>query len=627
MKNTHKQKHIITSTLILLILTITPHIQAAEKGFELPDGATARLGKGRIYSMQYTEDGTRLALATSMGVWLYDTIGFTEIYLLKKHKNRYAEYMAFSPDGKLLATADRIGTIHLWNTDTGNHKKGLRIQGGIVKIVFSRDGETFSILGARGSLQVRDTLTWEEKHNMSDILNYGEQGIYSLALSPDSFNIAAGDRNGLVSIYDPFSKSKKHELEGFEHIITEVALSSDDNFVVATNFRTIGWWDTNKEEIKHLIDRDLNVTALTFSPDDSLIASGSQVGDILLWDVNTGEQRQQMKGHTAKVIDIAFSSDLRTVASASVDGSVRIWDVFSGKELHVFDGYFGNFTCLDVSPDGKTVVAPTHDRTVCLWDVESAKLDTTYDKEGFFSVAEVAFNPTQNIIATASYGKFISLWDRDTDKLIKILKGHKDHVFSADFSPDGKTLVSGSKDMTVRLWDVDTLEEKQALEGHELAVTSVAFSPDGTTIASGGKDAIVRIWDANTGAKKHVLEGHELGVLSVAYSPDGTTLASVAETENIHMWNVATGKSNNLIVSDESALSSVVFHPNGKVIATGSRLGVVQLFDVNSGESLRKFESHLQRVTDLAFALDGAKLISRSDDGILYVWDVSSITQ
>lgn len=492
-------KNIIISTLILI--TITTHVQAADRSIELPDGAEARLGKGRIYSMQYAEDGTRLALATSMGVWLYDTITFTEVYLLKRHKRRFAEYMTFSPDGKILATADGTGIVHLWDTDTGEHQHQLKSQEGIVKIVFGSDGATFAMLGSSGSVKLWDALTWVEKSEFKNILNYAAQGIYGVTISPDSFNILAGHQHGLVSIFDPFSNTKKHEFEELEGMVTEVAFSSGDQLVAGADFSSLCWWDTESEELKHIISEKLYVTAITFSPDDSLIASGSQLGDILLWDVSTGEQQQEMKGHTAKVIDIAFSSDLRTVASASVDGSVRIWDVFSGKALHVFDGHFGNFTCLDVSPDGSKVVAPTHDRTVCLWDVETGKLDTTFNKEGFYAVAEVAFNPTNNMIATASYGKFISMWDRDTDKLLKMLRGHKGHVFSAAFSPDGKTLVSGSEDMTVRLWDVDTLEVRHVLEGHELAVRSVAFSPDSTTIASG-----VRMQSSESGMPTRVLK-------------------------------------------------------------------------------------------------------------------------
>ena len=624
LKNLFTQRNIIVSVLILLTLTTISYAEEATRGFELPDGATERLGKGRIYSMQYTEDGTRLALATSMGVWLYDTTVFTEIYLLKKH-SRYAEYLAFSPDGKILATADRRGVINFWDTDTGKHKLKLPTHGGIVKINFSSDGRTFGILESNGSVKVLDTQTWEEIHSFNEIINYVAFGIFSTAFSPKSFNIATGDQNGVVSIYEPISNTKIHEFKELNNIVKPVAFSSDDTFVAASNYNKICWWNTDKEERMHLID-DQYSTALTFSPEDSLIGSGSLNGDIHLWDVATGEQRQEMKGHTARVIDLAFSSDLRTIASASVDGSVRIWDVFSGKELHVFDGHFGNFTCLDVSLDGSQVVAPTHDRTVCLWDVASGKLNTTFDKEGFFAVAEVVFNPTKNIIATASYGRFISLWNSETGEQITMLKGHEDHVLSADFSPDGKTIVSGSQDKKVRLWDLDTFKVKHKLEGHEIAVTSVAFSPDGTTIASGGKDATVRIWDANTGIEIHVLEGHELGVLGVAYGPDASIIGSVAETDKIILWNASTGAKMRVIKGNESGATSILFHPNGSMLATGYKSGKIQLFNVGSGETLCKFPGHLKQVTDLGFAADNI-LVSRSDDGVLYMWDVSAVTQ
>lgn len=647
LKNTITQIHTITLTLILLMLTTVVYGQVAHKSIQLPEDATKRLGKGRIYNMQYTEDGTRLALATTMGVWIYDTIAFTELYLLKEHDRRFAEYMAFSPDGKILATADRYGDVNLWDTDTGEHQQQLKSQEGIAEIVFGTDGDTFAILSTEGSVILWDMLTWEEEQKFTNILSFRDQGIFGIALSPNSFNILTGHQHGLVAVYDPLTNAKIKEFDELKGMVTEVVFSSDDKFVAAADYSSICWWDTEKEEMTHNIGENLYVSTITFSPEDSLIATGSQIGDIRLWDVNTGEQRQTMKGHTARVIDIAFSSDLRTVASASIDGSVRIWDVFSGKALHIFDGHFGNFSCFDVSPDGTKVVAPTMDLTVCLWDVASGKLDTTFDKEGYFGVAEVAFSPTQNIIATASYGKFISIWDRETDKLLKMLKGHEESVLSTAFSPNGKTLVSGSKDKTVRLWDVETLEVKHVLEGHQLPVTSVAFSPDGTTFASGGMDAIVRLWDANTGEIKHVLGEDlleeidpdeaiivgavpgdlvltkpELAVLGVAFSPDSTTVASISKTANITLWDVATGEQNRVIVSDEPALSSILFHPDGKVIVTGSQSGVVQLFDVATGETLRQLSGHLKQVTDLAFASGGTTLISRSDDGVLYVWDV-----
>ena len=155
--------------------------------------------------MQYTEDGTRLALATSIGIWLYDTIEFTAIYLLKGHEV-YADSIAFSPDGKILATADRTGEINFWDTDTGVHQLALTIQGGIIEIVFSRDGGQFGMLDGNGSVMIWDTHTWEEEHEFSEIVNYLQQGIFSTALSPNNFSIVAGDQNGVCLNLRPYLK-------------------------------------------------------------------------------------------------------------------------------------------------------------------------------------------------------------------------------------------------------------------------------------------------------------------------------------------------------------------------------------------------------------------------------------
>ena len=204
LRNITTQKHTIKYILILVMIAITVHVEAADNSVELPDGVEARLGKGRIFSMQYSDDGTRLALATSMGVWIYDTVTYKEVYLLKGHDRRPAQILAFSTDGKMLATAAMFGTVNFWDTDTGEHQHQIIIEEGIVKVVFGIDGSTFCILGGSGSVMLFDILNWEEKHNYENILDFRKEGIFSMAISPDSFNIVTGHQNGRVAIYDAF---------------------------------------------------------------------------------------------------------------------------------------------------------------------------------------------------------------------------------------------------------------------------------------------------------------------------------------------------------------------------------------------------------------------------------------
>ena len=634
-KRRHNLKHIfsikntIVSVLsILIFITSTAYSKDTIYKIELPDGAIARLGKGRIYDMQYTDDGARIAASTSMGIWVYDAINFTEIYLLRKH-TKHADYLAFSPDGKTLVSADTLGAIHLWDMDTGKHKKELTTnRGGLLRITFNLNGTSFGVLKSNGSVILWDTSTWEEKHEFKKVFDLSERSIMSIAISQNNFLIATGNLDSSVSLYDTVNATSEHMSEAHDDsYVSSVTFNHDETLLASSSFGKVIVWDTATGEQKKLIDSIQGIVSVRISPDGNLLALMLYNGDIHLFSINSGEEFRVLKGHTGRILTTAFSSDMRTIATASVDGSVRIWNVFTGKPIQIFDGHFGNFTCLDVSPDGKTAVAPSTDLTVCLWDVATGKTKKTFNKEGFYGVAEVAFDPTGNIIATASFGKFISLWNSETSEHLTMLKGHEDHLSSVMFSPDGKMIASGSHDSTVRIWDVETYKVKYVLNGHEDIVSSVTFSPDGTTIASGSIDDRIILWDASTGEEKDVLAGHEGDVINIAFSPDGTKLASVALSSEIFLWKVESGELDKVIHAGDTGISSVMYHPNGNAIAIGWDTGEVQIIDVKSEKSLQTFSGHQKQVSDLSFALDGKNLVSLSDDGVMFVWEITAIAE
>ena len=622
MKHILTQKYILITAILILTLTNTIHAQEAKKGFELPEGATARLGNGSIIHMQYTQDGTRLALTTSMGTWLYDTINFKPIYLLKKHEYE-GLFLAFSPDGSTLATAEYSGVIHIWETDSGEHKHELMNEGGVNHIIFNNNGEKLGAFGIDGSIRFWDAITWEEIAVFPDLVHLHRHKIRGLDLSSNGFLLALGDVDGKISIMEPISGKEIQTYKQPDGTVMSLKFSPDNNLLAsASHVNTIRVWDTISTEMKLLIESPSNARNLTFSPDSSLLAGSYYTGDIVLWDVHSGKQVQVMKGHNRRVVDIAFSSDMRTLASASEDGTGRIWNVFTGEQLHVFEDHFGGYTCFDVSADGKTVAMPScYPPIACLWDIKSGKLDISMYIEVSNILSDTAFNPAGDIIAAGCYSNHISLLKRETGHLQKRFEEHQDFVLSVVFSSDGKMIAGGSKDKTVRVWDAIAMDEKHVLNGHKNEINSVAFSPDGATIASGSEDKTVRLWDANTGEEKLVLDKHESGVLRVAFSPDGATIANVANTPEIYLWDVDTGEPKKVIDGDNSGVTSVVFHPDGKVFATGGQSGVIQLFDANSGESVRKFLGHWMKVKDLRFTTDGNKLVSLCDNGILYVWD------
>lgn len=609
----------------------------------LPEGAKEWFGKGRICDVKYSPDSTRLAVATSKGVWIYDVITYQLLHFLKKHE-ALLERIVFSPDGSLFASEERFGKIHLWDANTGKHKYKLQHRAGIKHFDFSADGQTLVTLDIVGP-DINTTFfhadTGVEKQIKSMDMNHVDfiQSYYT-TFDRNNFILATGELDNTIKLWDLVKGEHKKTFEGDKGSLYCLAFSPDGKILASGsqnrprrgddgNLRsegTIDVWNAVKGKRKHRFSRDnmINIRSVAFSPDGSLLVAGDEFGGIHLMDPNTGEYKKTLEGHSGEVIVISFSSDMQTFATGSMDGSVRIWEVASGKNKQTFDGFFNLLTSFDISADGKTIVMAGKDPNVCLWDATSGKREKAFTKEWDnwrHPVENIGFIPGGNFILIMDDAKF--LWDRNTGKPAAHFLRPNTSVFSVGFSPDGKKMVTGSGDGTVLLFDVERRNKKQqVIAAHEGRVISVAYSPDGKTIVSGSKDKTIKLWDANTTAEKKVFAGHANGLTDVALSSDGKTIAAVDNTQMIYLWDVETSTQKKFRPMHAEGVLSVAFSPNGKRLAAGDIDGVVYISDTESGITQQRFMGHAGQVKRVAFAADGKVLVSLSDDGVILLWDV-----
>src|SRR5262249_21739185 len=136
----------------------------------------------------------------------------------------------------------------------------------------------------------------------------------------------------------------------------------------------------------------------------------------------------------------------------------------------------------------------------------------------------------------------VRLFQTSDWKLVAVLRGHDDVVFSAHFSPDGTRLATASFDHSVCLWDAASHTKSKTLTGHSDFVYAVAFSPDGKKLASAGKDRIVNLIDIESGKNLFTLSGMENDIMTVAFSPDGKRVVSSGFEPALYWWNPATGE-------------------------------------------------------------------------------------
>ena len=595
----------------------TPALEISEGGpriWNLPEKATVRLGKGAIgrgdRPVVFSPDGQFLAVATGIGIWLYDVPASHPLALLPSETG--VTSIAFSPEGTTIASGiEGFARIELWDVATGTQSADLAGHENIANsVAFSPDGKTL----ASGSDDSTVRL-WDRDTGMNSVTFEGHANkVSSVAFSPDGATVASGSHDERIILWNIESKTRTI-LSGHTDRVESVVFSPDGLLLASAAGGTVKLWDVstgrNTATFSGHTDR---VNSVSFSIDGSILASGSDDNTVQLCEAATGRNLTTLGGHRSKVRWVAFSPRGMDLASGSEDGTVNLWDVPTGNAVatlrHGGASHFVTFLS-----DG-TTLAYEAGNTVRLWDLAMAR-ESSIHKGGM----PVAFSPDGTSLAFGA-GNEIQVRDMATRQNTATLSGHLESVTSVVFSPDGTTLASGSDDATVKLWDLVSGTIARTFFGHTRWVHSVAFSPDGKTLASGSDDTTVKLWEAGTGENTATLEGHTYGVITLAFSPDGKTLASGSSDATVRLWNVASGTNIGTLEGHTRWVGSVAFSPDGKTLASGSGDRMVRLWDSAAGRDIGILSGHSKWVNSVAFSSDGLNLASASQDGTVLLWDM-----
>ena len=363
------------------------------------------------------------------------------------------------------------------------------------------------------------------------------------------------------------------------------------------------------------------VNSVAISPDNQVLASGSDDKSIRLWNVATGEVIATLVGHTGFVQSVAFSPDGAILASGSDDKMIKLWDLQTYQEICTLSEHSRAVKSVTFSPIppqpplGKGGQFDPPQPPLAKGGqfdppqpplAKGGQFDPPLAQGGQFdppqpplakggqfdlpnpadqkSTVSVGFplfkGDGRGIFASGSWDKTIKLWDLKAKKAICTLTGHQLQVTCVSFSPDGRYLASASFDRTVRLWDLQNWEllTHQIFKGHSWPVFSVAFSPKGDILATGSGDNTIKLWDLKTGQEIRTILGHSWSVVAIAFSPDGETLISGSWDKTVKLWQVSTGKEIDTLAGHLDAVSTVAVSPNGQIIASGSKDKTIKLW-------------------------------------------------
>jgi WD40 repeat protein len=553
--------------------------------------------------------------------------------------------VAFSPDGKTLASGSLTGTVALGDVATGQRRSPFPAHtNAVTAVVFSPDGQTLATAGLDQTVKLWD-LAGKERLSLK-----AESGVTSLAFTPDGKTVAGGIADGVVDLWDAVTGKKRTTLRGHQGRITSVAISPDGKTLASgSEDNTVKLWDVaTGQEWRTLTGHEGVVRAVAFSADGNTLASGGEDGnkpELKLWDTRTGTEQATLKGHARSVRSVAFSPDGKTLASGSEDATVKLWDTLTSQERATLKGHTNGVFTVAFSSDGRRLATGSDDHTVRVWDVPAGK-DAEDLWRGLAAEQEKArrWNATvaqerapveqstqlATCLAVRSDGKFlaadspndtVAVIDAVTGEVRMRLKEHVNAVTSVAFAPDGMTLASGSRDQSIKLWDLATGKVKTSLSGHTDGIGCVAFDPQGKVVASGSYDNTVKLWDAAAGEILRTLKGHSSFVTVLAFSPVGKVLASGSADQTVRLWDVATGRELFTLKGHTDPVSALAFRADGQVLASASMDNTVRLWSIVTGQQILQLKGKPAGVRCLAFAPDGATLATGNQAGTVTLWD------
>jgi WD40 repeat protein len=406
--------------------------------------------------------------------------------------------VAFSPNGKILASGSWDGTIRLWDVETGTELRTFKFEKTMVlSVAFSPDGSILACSGVGG------VYLWDVATGRS--LNEFKGGfVYSVAFSPNGSVLAIED-------------------------VSEKTITLRDVFTGL--------------EMRKISNPNEKWSFVAFSQDGRSLASGSQGNTVKLWDAASGAEIRTFHGRSsnesAMVQPIALSLDGKMVASSDPDGTVHVWNVETGEEVSVIQNPALTVWSIAFSPDGKSIATGSEKTKDTKSNSNPTKLrNTTTGKElnplddphkGDISVA---FSPDGSLVAGGSRSGGVHIWDVGTGKIVRLLTGNSSPVTSTIFTPDRTSLVSinGNK---IKTWNLADDRDPQTflVDGNFDAFGGVAVSSNGKMAAKSNKNKTVSVLDIASGAKMHTLQLDQQTTSLIAFSPNNKLLATISSPD------------------------------------------------------------------------------------------------